>query len=135
MPSLIGPEPLPWSSAAEFRELARREMSARFATPLAPSRVPGHPLPLGLVSEDRTLVGAILEPPRAMGGRLSTAQRAELSEKVMLLALTPAQQRVLVVGHPRAQLEPWFAVYGALARDIEFWRLRGPGSLERLHVW
>lgn len=115
-----------------FRALARREMSARFGTTLAPARIAGHPFPFDLVSEDRTLVGLVLPPPARPTRSMSTAQRAELSEAVLMLTLAPAQQRVLVVAEPRARLEPWLAVYGGLARDIEFWHLRAPGALERL---
>lgn len=131
MASLLADALPPWTEPAGFRALAQREASARFGTTLAPARVPGFPRAFDLVSEDATLVGAVL-PPSGRARSLTTLERAELSEHVLMLTLAPAQQRILVVGHDRARLEPWLSVYGHLARDIEFWRLRGPGALERI---
>lgn len=122
----------PWTEPAGFRALAASEMRGRFLEPLAPAHLPGFPRPFDLVSDDRTLVGLILAPSRRASRGLTTLERAELSEAVLMLTLAPAQQRVLVVGHDAQRLLPWLATYGHLARDVEFWQLRGPGRLERL---
>lgn len=132
MVSLVAECLPPWWEPDAFRALARAEMSERFCTPLAPTRLAGMPRAFDLASEDATLVGLVLPPSRKGARGLTTLERAELSEAVLMLTLAPAQQRVLVVGHDRARLEPWLSVYGHLARDIEFWRLRGPGALDRI---
>ena len=129
MRALLAKEPAPLAPAA-FRDLARRALAERFATPLAPTHLRGMPRPFDLASEDATLIGLAL-PPSTRGARgLTTLERAELSEAVLLLTLAPAQQRVLVVAHDRRRLEPWLAVYGHLARDVEIWRLRPDGVVE-----
>lgn len=120
--------------ASSFSIAACREMSARFATPLAPLRLPGFPRPFELASEDGTLLGCAIPPSARPGRTLTSAERAEISEAVLLLTLAPAQQRVLVLGQDRERLQPWLAVYGHLARDVEFWHLSRAGALERMPV-
>lgn len=122
----------PWTSPEGFRALARDELSARYCTPLVPTRLSGTPRAFDLASEDATLIGFALAPSPRGSRRLTTLERAELSEAVMMLNMTPAQERVLVVGHDPARLAPWLAVYGSFVRDITLWTLRGPGRLERV---
>lgn len=124
----------PWQESEGFRALAAAAMSERFLEPLAPARLRGFPRPFDLASEDRTLLGLVLPPSGRSARGLTTLERAELSEAVLMLMLAPAQQRVLIVGYDAQRLLPWLATYGHLAQDIEFWHLRGPGRLERLHL-
>ena len=115
-----------------FADRARRALSRRFAMPLEPAQMRGMPRPFDLASEDGALLGIALAPTRSASRTLTTLERAELSEAVLQLSLAPTQQRVLVVGCDAARLAPWLAVYGHLAQDVEFWRLRDDGKLARL---
>lgn len=124
------PPPRPMPEA--FRAHARRELERRFATPLAPLRLRGFPRAFDVASEDATLLGVVLPPSRRSARGLTSAERAELSEAVLLLTLAPAQQRVLVVPHDRERLLPWLVVYGHLARDVELWQLSMGGELSRI---
>lgn len=130
--AVVAAHPIPPLALAEFRRLAQDAMSERYCAPLAPARVEGMPHAFDLVSEDKTLVGLVVPTARRGPRALTTLERAELSEAVLMLTLAPAQERVLVVGHDHARLAPWLAVYGRLARDITIWRLHATGRVERI---
>ncbi len=119
-------------SPAAFAALARKVLSERNATTLAPGTLPEVCKRFDLVAQDGRIVGDAKYFTLVRSTGLPTAKFSIIAEHVWLMEKTRAPVRFLVFGNDRNVPLLWLARYGNLVGSTVSYFLTDDGQLEHL---